>query len=95
VQCHNWEGKGHFAKDCPKPKKPRKAKVSAIQGESDVELQLEQAMTNLLQQLEANINLLAVKGSGKMTTSQNKVHRKLVLEQDPPNPNAAPKKLTA
>jgi hypothetical protein len=39
VRCYNCEGKGHFAKDCPKPKKPRKAKASAAQGESDVELQ--------------------------------------------------------
>jgi hypothetical protein len=94
VRCYNCEGKSHFAKDCPKPKKPRKAKVAAVQSESDVELQLEQAMNNLLQQLETKASSLSVRGSEKTTTNRNKVRLNLILDQDPPNPNAAPKKLT-
>jgi hypothetical protein len=95
VRCYNCEGKGHFAKDCPKLKKPRKAKASAAQGESDVELQLEQAMTNSLAQIESKSNSLSVRGSKRMTASRSQVCCHLVADQDPPNPNAAPKKLAA
>jgi hypothetical protein len=93
VRCYNCEGKGHFAKDCPKPKKPRKAKASAVQGESDVELQLEHTMTNSLTQMEARTNSLSVRGSRKTLTSQSKVCCDLILDQDPSNPNSALKKL--
>jgi hypothetical protein len=71
VRCYNCEGKGHFAKDCPKPKKPRKAKALAAQGESDVKLQLEHAMTNSLAQMEARSNSLSVRGSERTTASRN------------------------
>jgi hypothetical protein len=93
VRCYNCKGKGHFAKDCPKPKKPRKAKASAAQGESDVKLQLEHAMTNSLTQIEARSNSLSVRGSEKTTASRNRVCRNLINNQDPPNPNIALKKL--
>jgi hypothetical protein len=92
VRCYNCEGKGHFAKDCPKPKKPRKAKASAAQGESNVELQLEHTMTNSLAQMEARSNSLLVRGSKRTTASRNQVRRCLVLDQDPPNANTALKK---
>jgi hypothetical protein len=92
VRCYNCEGKGHFAKDCPKPKKPRKAKASAAQGESDVELQLEQAMTNSLTQMETMSNSLSVRGSERTTASRSQVRHRLIVDQDPPNANTALKK---